>query len=219
MQIAKYDTIAPLFKSEPQEGVIIYDDSYKESILSLMKKHTPPTDKAVKLMLDDNGYIGRYKVYYVGKPAFPKSSGICIYVTLPVTGLTYRWPKNGYYNLNTKEFSEKWSLTKGAVNPGKIAAIYSNVMRYGYDASLLAVFYSIGEPLAEKYLSMFDECKVNNEYVQIKEEGEFTEYFENALGLRKALLDSADWHLFQESHSDIELYADEISKQNKKYKR
>jgi len=80
---------------EPEE--IIYDDSFKVSIIDLVYKRKPQTVPEFRKMLDEGGYYGRYRLLEVYRGGH-KTREIKLVVSLIWSPYSYVWPYKGTFS-------------------------------------------------------------------------------------------------------------------------
>ncbi len=76
---------------------VVYDDSYKIPIQKLLERHDPKNIDQLRLILDDNGYIGRHRTFKQRKLGISTGKHV-VEVTVPNGDFMYKfYPKFAYH--------------------------------------------------------------------------------------------------------------------------
>jgi len=84
---------------EPEE--IVYDDSFKVSIQSLISKYRPKSVSELQKALNDNGYYGRSRVFESYKDGF-RTHECKVKVGMIWSNYSYTWPFLGVYSFKSE---------------------------------------------------------------------------------------------------------------------
>jgi hypothetical protein len=90
------------------DGEIVYDDQYKFSINNLFTRFKPTNLAQAAEILNTNGYYGRHTILPVSSLGKPINC-LKVDVYLPESNVTFRWPYDNAYNMDTGKFLKKLS--------------------------------------------------------------------------------------------------------------
>lgn len=106
-------------------------DKYSVSINELMfSRKYSPTVTSVSKLLDDNGYFGRYRIETVKDRKLGIHTLIKIHVYLVDSGVTYTWPFNTFFDLDTKRFGHNRKVPRG---------VFTEKFIFGYCVNVLSL--------------------------------------------------------------------------------
>lgn len=98
----KYYRQGEQMRYQPEEE-IVHNDQYSKSLYELLVNN-PKAGSILDIqhIINNNGYYGRALVYKIYENQAP-TNNIRILVELIWSGMKYRWPHEGVYNLNTRK--------------------------------------------------------------------------------------------------------------------
>lgn len=97
--------------NDPIIDDVFKSDRYSISLNQLLfTKRFQPNITSVSKLLDDNGYFGRYRIEQILEK---KMLGIKIHVYLVDSGVTYIWPYDTSFNLQSKKFTTNRRVPRG----------------------------------------------------------------------------------------------------------
>lgn len=89
-------------------------DKYEVSLNELLFSRTyKPSVSSVSVLLDNNGYFGRYKIETLTNKKFGTDVLIKVHVYLIDSVYTYTWPYNTFFNIDNKTFGHNRKAPRG----------------------------------------------------------------------------------------------------------
>jgi hypothetical protein len=122
-------------------------NKYKISINELLFGNSySPTIDSLKTLLDNNGYFGRYRIELVRDKKFETDTLVKIHVYLIDSGITYTWPYNTFFDLDTKRFGHNRKVPRG---------VFTDKFMFGYCLNVISIMFTPTEMLSPP-LSYFE---------------------------------------------------------------
>jgi hypothetical protein len=110
------------------------NDKYSVSLNQLMfGRPYKPNVISVSKLLDKNGYFGRYKIEVVKDRKFGTDILIKIHVYLVDSGISYTWPYNTFFDLDTKRFGHNRKVPRG---------VFTDKSMFGYCVRVLSIMFT-----------------------------------------------------------------------------
>ena len=105
---------------EPEQE-LVYNDRYKVPLATLLTDANVKSTKHIKALLDESGYVGRYKMWRVYKDNVYPLNQVKFRISLIWSELTYSWPLTGYFSMDyNKAIPER---NQPAMPPGIATAV------------------------------------------------------------------------------------------------
>lgn len=161
---------------------VVYSDDFKIGLHELLKANKTKSPLQLAALLDENGYVGRYKIKRKYKNCCPLNE-VNILVRLIWSNVEYKWPVDGTYS-----FTYNWVLPD--LVPLRIDYYTSAALRYMFEhmiggPNLLARGTSIPLTQAESIVNTLDKLGiVKRGKLRIVNGNELEEVIENLLTVK-----------------------------------
>jgi hypothetical protein len=125
-------------------------DKYSISLNELMfGRPYRPNVVSVSKLLDNNGYFGRYRIEVIKNRKFGTDTLIKIHIYLVDSGLSYTWPYNTFFDLDTKRFGHNRKAPRG---------VFTDKSMFKYCVNVLSIMFTPIDMLPNPLLRYHVDC-------------------------------------------------------------